>query len=71
MIINLYVCFVIIMKLYFKFTINIVKIKFFIMSSDIIIKYFIEFIDFDIINDIFCIKTIIIFIAVVAEMSRI
>ena len=54
MIINLYICCVIIIKLYSKFTINIVKIEFFIISRDIIIKYFIEFVDFDIINDIFC-----------------
>ena len=53
--INFYICRVIIIKLYFKFTINLVKIKFFIMSSDIIVKFFIEFVDSDIINDIFCI----------------
>ena len=41
------------------------------MSRDIIIKYFVEFVDFDVINDIFCIKTFIIFIAVIAEISPI
>ena len=41
------------------------------MIKDIVIKYFIEFVDFDIINDIFCIKTFIIFIAVEAEISHI
>ena len=41
------------------------------MIKDIIIKYFIEFVDFDIINDIFCIKTFINFFAVVAELSHI
>ena len=64
MIINFYICCVIIIKLYSKFTINIIKIKFFIMSSDIIVKYFIEFIDIDIINDIFCVKTFIIFLTI-------
>ena len=32
---------------------------------------FFEFVDFGIINDIFCVKTFIIFIAVVAEISHI
>ena len=37
----------------FRFTTNIIKIKFFIMSNDIIVKYFIDLIDIDFINDIF------------------
>ena len=53
MIINFFICCVIIIKMYSKFTINLRKIKIFIMSSDIIVKYFIEFIDIDIINSIF------------------
>ena len=34
------------------------------MSSDTIVKYFIEFIDIDIINDIFRVKTFIIFLTI-------
>ena len=48
MMINFYICCAVIIKLYFKFTINIRKIKFFIMSSDIIVKNFIEFINIDV-----------------------
>ena len=55
MIIKFYICSIIIINFYFKFTINIIKIKFFVMSSDILIEYFIKFIDIDIINDIFII----------------
>ena len=71
MIINFYICLVIFIKLYFKVAINIVKIEFFIMSRYIIVEYFIEIINIDIINDVFCIKTFIIFIALVAELSPI
>ena len=64
MIIIFCICCVIIIKMYYKFTINILKIKFFIMSSDIIVKYFIELIDIDIVNGIFCVKTFIIFLTI-------
>ena len=64
MINNFYICCVIIIKLYSKFTINIIKIKFFIMSSDVIVKYFMEFVDIDIINGLFCVKTFIIFLTI-------
>ena len=41
------------------------------MSIDIIVKYFTEFVDIDIINDIFCIKILIIFLTVVTKMNDI
>ena len=71
MIINFYICCDVIIKLHTKFTIIIIKIKFSIMSIDILVKYFIEFVDIDIINDIFCIKILIIFLTVVTKMNHI
>ena len=67
MIVNFDSCFDIVIKLYFKYTINIINIKFFIMNMDIIVKFFINFVNINIINNILDLKT---FLFLITKMNH-